>query len=244
MSIAENSTVSDNTLEEDLQTFDEAIAIKASGGRIAVTSCATVTADTVAKKITIDFGTGCTGRYGRTRSGKIIITYGGTFGDHMANRIITFENYKVNNRQIAGTIELRNFNRNSQNQLTAERKVIDYTVTFPNGNTFVLNGSTLRTWISGEDDEIVGNEVISITGSYEGISTNGRKYNRTITVPIIADFNCRATGGFLRISGTEEMTLTTARKNRTRTVNYGTGDCDNEFTITVNGKSKTVTVAD
>jgi hypothetical protein len=243
MSIAENSTESDSGVDEDLQAASEATG-SSSGGRIAENSCAVVTRDATAKTITIDFGTGCQGRFGRSRTGKIIITYGGEFNDSLANRTITFQNYTVGQKHISGTIELRNFNLNGDGHLTCERKITDYTVTYPNGKTFTLNGTTTREWLSGDRDKIPGNEVIKITGSYTGESTNGRKYSRTIVDPIIANFTCKASGGFLRVSGSEEMTMTTAKKNRTRTINYGTGDCDNEITITVNGTTKTVSITD
>ena len=45
-----------------------------------ITGCATVTKDTLStpKKITIDFGTGCTNANGVTRKGKLLITYTGS----------------------------------------------------------------------------------------------------------------------------------------------------------------------
>jgi hypothetical protein len=241
MNIAENSTISDNAIDEDLQAFDETVSTSRNG-RIA--TCPVVTRDSNAKTITIDFGNGCQGRYGRSRTGKILITYGGAFDDSLANRTITFQNYTVGGRQVSGTIELKNFNVTDQGQLTADRAVIDYTITFPNGNNFVLNGTSTRTWLSGLGDGIPGNEVVQLTGSYSGTSTHGRTYTRTITTPVIADFNCRAAGNFLRVSGIEEMEVTKAKKNRTRTIDYGNGNCDNTITITVNGKSEEVTVND
>lgn len=239
--IAEYSTIADNSVDEELQAVEETEFTESEGGRLK-DNCVVVTRDTLAKTVTLDFGTGCVGRYGRERTGKVIITYTDGFGTRLSGRTITFDNYHVNNRKIEGTISLRNFDRTDEGNLTATREVIDYTVTFPDGNNFVLNGSTTREWIEGEGDDINGNERIRITGEYEGISSRGRSFRRTITDPIIADFACRLSGGFLRVSGTEEFTITNARRARARIVNYGSGDCDNEISVNVNGTDVNVSV--
>lgn len=237
--IAEYSTLADNSIDEELLVIEDIELATSPNGR-SNESCVVVTRDTAAKTVTLDFGTGCVGRFGRERSGKVIINYGGTFGDQLANRVITFEDYFVDNKEIQGQIELRNFNRNGEGQLTAERKVTGYTVIFPDGNTFELNGTVTRTLISGGEDGVRGNEVIEITGSWEGTSTRNRTITRTITEPIISDFSCRTSGGFLRVAGQEEMTIANTAVTRTRVINYGDGTCDNEFSITVNGRTFTI----
>lgn len=243
LDIVENGSESEAVVDEDLQIIDQSVeGTAASGGRIAGDSlCVTVIRDEVAKTIILDFGDGCIGPYGRERSGKIIITYGGTFDDDMANRVITFEDYYVNNKNITGAILLRDINRNAEGNLTATRALEDYTIHYPDGNTFVMNGSTTREWLEGEGDGVLSNNVFRITGAYEGVSTRGRGFTHTITVPIITDFSCRASGGFARVSGVKEMVINGIDRNRTRTVDYGDGTCDNEITVTINNKVYTIT---
>ncbi|MBL6446997.1 hypothetical protein JMN32_11800 [Fulvivirga sp. 29W222] len=245
LGIVENSSETETVVDEDLLLMDQAVAeISASGGRIEGDSlCVIVIRDEVAKTITLDFGDSCIGPYGRERSGKIIITYGGTFDDDMANRVITFENYYVNNKKITGAILLRDMNRNVDGNLTATRALEGYTIHYPDGNTFVMNGATTREWIEGEGDGIVASNVFKITGAYEGVSTRGRGFTHTITEPIIMNFGCRANGGFVRISGVKEMVINGIDRNRTRTVDYGDGSCDNEFTVTINDRVYTVTAS-
>jgi hypothetical protein len=240
VTVVQNATIADNSVDEELEAFDESVV--ASGGRQRVEECPTVTRDETAKTITLDFGTECVGRYGRTRSGKVLITFNGTFDDDMANRTITFDNYFVDNRQIEGTVLLKNFNRDEQGILSATREVVDYKVTFPGGDSYTMSGSTTRSWISGEGDEIRGNEVVQVTGSYEGINSNGVEFKREITTPVIADFACWTSGGFLRTSGVIQMTITNSVRTRTRTLDYGDGTCDNTATVTVNGKTYTITI--
>src|SRR5688572_24366598 len=95
--IAEESNAAKNTMEEDVQDFDGMISESESDGGRVSEACVVVTRDSDAKTITLDFGEGCVGPHGRERSGKVIITYGGEFGDNLANRVVTFEDYFVNN---------------------------------------------------------------------------------------------------------------------------------------------------
>ncbi len=243
VAVVQQATVADNSVDEELEAFDESI-IASQGGRVRVEDCPTVTRDETAKTITLDFGTSCIGRYGRERSGKVIVTYSGVFDDEMANRTITFDNFFVNNRQIGGTILLRNINRNEAGHLTAERALVDYKVTFPGGDYYTINGSTTREWIEGESDGVRGNEVIEVTGSYEGINSRGVEFSRVITEPIRADFSCWSGGGFLRTKGVIEMTITNSVRSRTRVLDYGDGTCDNTVTVTVNDREYTVTIED
>jgi hypothetical protein len=239
VSVISNATVAESSVDEEIEEIDEQITVS-SGGRKSA-GCPTVSRDDVAKTITIDFGTECVGPH-RTRSGKVIVTYTGTFDDNTANRVITFENYFVDGKQIQGTIYVRNINRNGEGNLTAERELEDFQVTFADGSYHIVNGTTTREWISGEGDGIAGNEVIEVTGSHTGTTSADVSFTRTITTPVIADFNCWSTGGFLRTKGVIEMTITNSVRTRTRVLDYGDGTCDNTVTVTVNGKSYEVNV--
>lgn len=235
-SIGEDAT--DDAIEIGYQTE---VNLKNSGGRTAA-SCPAVSIDKVAKKITIDFGDGCTGPYGRTRKGKIIIAYSGEIGDSLANRIITFEGYSVNNKGITGTIELRDQSINNAGYLQSTKRVTDLTVTWPSGKTIVYNGSRTREWMSGRGDGDPSNNIYRITGSMTGLSSTGRSFTHEITTPIISDWSCAADGGFARVSGIVEMTRLNGYVSRKRTVDYGDGTCDNVITITTVRKQYTVTV--
>jgi hypothetical protein len=242
--LSQVNSLTESLIEEDVAfSYIAAETGPTEGGRQSNThlACANVTHDKDNNIITVDFGDGCIGPFGRERSGKVIITYGGAFNDHMANRVITFENYVVNNRQISGAIELRDLNRTEAGDLSATRKLIDYTVSFPNGESYVANGSITREWIEGEGDNDPFTNVIRVTGSYEGVYSGGRTHRIDIVSPIIADFSCRAQGGFLRTSGIKEIRVEGETVNRLRILNYGDGTCDNSFTVTVNNRTFTIT---
>jgi hypothetical protein len=231
---------SDDALEITAQAENQ---VAASGGRTNSELCATITHDDVNKKVIIDFGEGCIGPYGRERKGKIIVTYSSEVGDSIANRIITFENYVVNDKGVTGTIELRDVSVNGFGNLQSTKRLVALTISFPNGEQVIFNGSRTREWISGAGDGDRNNNVYRITGSVSGESTTGRSFTHEIVEPIIADWSCAAQGNFARITGVVEMTKLGGYINRKRTVDYGNGECDNTFVVTTYRRTYVVTVS-
>jgi len=239
-SAAESEDASDDALEIVAQTETHL----ANTADRAVTTCATVSKDADRKQVTIDFGDGCQGPYGRERKGKIIVTYSGAVGDSLANRVITFDNYYVNNRSITGTIELRDVAINEDGNLQSTKKLVDVKVSFPNGEYVILNGSRTRELISGYADNDPANNVYRITGTLSGQTTTGRTFTQEITTPVISNWACAANGSFARVSGVVELTTLGGYAARKRLVDYGDGQCDNVVTITTYRRTFTVTVAD
>jgi len=239
----ESASISEDASDDALEMVGQAeTQIASVSGRVS-TMCAVITKDTELKTITIDFGEGCIGPYGRERKGKIIISYSGAVGDSLANRIITFDGYFVNNKGITGKIELRDISINEAGNLQSTKRLVDLRVTFPNGEYVVFNGSRTRELISGYADNDRANNIYRITGSVSGQSTTGRSFTQEITTPIISDWSCAAQGNFARVSGVVEMTSLGGYVSRKRVVDYGNGECDNVITVTTFRRTYTVTVA-
>jgi hypothetical protein len=241
--IIESASISEDASDDALEITAIAEAqLMASGGRVASDMCAVITHDLANKRIIVDFGDGCVGPYGRERKGKIIITYSHIIGDSIANRIITFENYFVNNKGVTGVIELRDISINGEGNLVCTKRLVDLTITFPNGEQVVFNGSRIREWIGGAGDDDRNNNVYRITGSVKGRWTTGRTFTHEIVEPIIADWSCAAQGNFARISGIVEVTKLGGYVDRKRRVDYGNGECDNIIVITTFRRTYNVTV--
>ncbi|MEJ7643363.1 MAG: hypothetical protein WKF87_02100 [Chryseolinea sp.] len=236
-----SASVGEDASDDALEITTQAEAQFAVDGGRAASFCGTVTKDKENKILTIDFGDGCVGPYGRERKGKIFIAYSSTIGDNLANRIITFDNYFVNNKGVGGTIELRDISINDAGNLQSVKRLIALTISFPNGEQIEFNGSRTRELISGYADEDPFNNIYKITGSVTGTSTAGRSFTHQISEPIIADWSCAARGNFPRVSGKVEMTRLGGYQNRMRIVDYGNGDCDNIITITTFRRTYTVT---
>ncbi len=239
----ESASVSEDETDDVLEmAYQSETELTSTGGRVRTTSCAVVTNDKQNNIITVDFGAGCVGAHGRARSGKIFIAYSHEIGDSLANRIITFENYFVNNKGITGTIELRDVSVNDAGNLQSVKRLIDLTISFPNGEKTVFNGDRTREWLSGAGDDDPSNNVYKITGSLEGISSTGRSFTHVIVEPIISDWSCAAQGNFARISGVVELTKLKGYSVRKRTVDYGDGECDNFITITTFKRTYVITI--
>lgn len=239
----QNASVGEEASDDVLEVaYETEVELKNSEGGRRASSCAEVTNDAVNKIITIDFGDGCVGPHGRERSGKILIKYSSEVGDSIANRIITFENFYVNNKKVEGTIELKDISMNDDGYLQSVKRLIDLKIIFPNGEYIIFNGSRTREWLEGRGDGDASNNKYRITGSMEGISSTGRSFTHEITTPIIADWSCAAEGNFARVSGVVEMTKLGGYVNRKRIVNYGDGTCDNVITITTIRRTYTVTI--
>jgi hypothetical protein len=209
-----------------------------SGGRGRHFPCATITWNEVEQILTLDFGEGCTGPRGRYRSGKIIIDYNEGIGDGLANLIITFDNYVVNRKGIDGVLELRDVSRNEDGYRVCTNKIIDLTITWPNGNSTVYNGTRTREQLNQEGTRF------KITGWMSGLSSAGRSFEQEITKPVIVDWTCREQGFFARVEGIIEITKIAGLRECTRTIDYGDGTCDNLITITIEGKASTISPED
>jgi hypothetical protein len=232
--MTEFASVGENESDDVLEVLDQA-EVSQSAKSAAKTNelCAVVTNDAENNVLTIDFGDGCVGPYGRTRSGKILIAYSGAINDGVSNRIITFDNYVVNNKAVTGSIELRDITVNEDGTIASTKKLVGLTITFPNGESVTYNGSRTREWIEGMRDGDPSNNVFRITGSVEGTWSNGRTFTHVIVEPIISDWSCAAEGGFARVSGIVEVKRLGGYVSRKRVTNYGDGTCDNSFTVTI-----------
>lgn len=241
--IVEAASISEDASDDALEISAVAEAqLTVEGGRLNSDLCATITHDALNNRLIIDFGDGCVGPYGRERRGKIIVTYTHALGDSVANRIITFEDYFVNNKGVTGTIELRDIEVNAQGNLQCTKRLTELTISFPNGERVVFNGARIREWLAGAGDGNRYNNIYRITGSVTGKWTTGRTFTHEIVEPIIADWSCAAQGNFARIAGVVEVTKLGGYNDRKRTVDYGDGECDNMIVITTFRRTYNLTV--
>lgn len=242
-SIVENTAVGDNEVDDAAQaSYNGEITAKGARAEGALPACAIVTNDKVNKIFTIDFGTGCAGLNGRTRSGKMLIQYSGVLGDSTANRTITFENYKVNGKSVEGVIEVRDILKNSSGNLQATRRLLNLKITFANGKYIIFNGDRTREWIGGFGNGDPNDNVYKVTGILTGVSSTGRTITNEIISPITVDFSCAKSGNLARTKGIIEITKVGGYADRKRTIDYGDGTCDKTFTVSTFRRTYTVTV--
>jgi hypothetical protein len=207
------------------------------------TGCPTISVDKPdtenwPKIITIDWGEGCEGFYGQTRSGMIKITITGRYRTPGTSRTIEFFDYYFNGIHVEGTKTVTNNGRNENENLTFTATLEGGRITIPakddGSDDIVLTKSFTKTreWAEGENTFNPFDDVYFITGSATGTNFKGMTYNRTIQVPLEWSASCR----FIK-SGSILLEMT---DREPILLDYGNGECDNEATITRNGETKTI----
>lgn len=186
-------------------------------------------------RVVIDFGDGCTGHDGKTRSGKIITEYSKRLIMPGAVAATTFDNYHVNDVKVEGTHTITN--QSSGNELKFN-VLVDGTLTRPNGNYSDWNSDKTITMVAGLGTPgDLSDDVFNITGNASGIVKIGditREWSAEITSPLVKKFTCQ-----WLVQGTLSFKKGTQVYG---SIDYGTGDCDNQATLIVNGQSAIITL--
>jgi hypothetical protein len=193
----------------------------------------TIDSTTTPRKMTIDYGTGTVCNDGKTRSGKINVTWTGRYRETGTVITISPENFVQNGNKIEGTKTIENKGRNTAGNLYYTISVINARITKADGRERTWNATRNREWISGEGTATWNDDVYLLTGNASGVNANGLNYSVNITSALRLDLGCehRITAGVLELI---------PQGKRTRTVNYGNGDCDNTITVTIGNKTYTI----
>ncbi len=245
VTLAEDDALAETVFDDIMTSVDAAVMntdelIFNGGLKSAVISetCPKVTVDRPdethwPKVITIDYGDGCEGFYGRTRSGMIKITITARYRVEGSTKTVELINYTINGLKVEGTKVISNDGRNESGNLTFTVQLTGGKVMTENDEVIITREFTrTREWAAGEDTFNRWDDVYFITGSSSGINIKGNAYTRTITNPLVKAASCV----FIQ-SGTVEREV---EGRPTSTLDYGDGNCDNEATLTIGDKTKTI----
>ena len=213
-----------------------------TGATITITPDVGSTKDSPSGTIVINFGAGVTTN-GVTRTGQIIISYIGRKWKVDAQRAITFSGYSRNNVQFddGDKITITNVTDSLADKTIKYHHVLSGNfdgfakLSFPGGSTILRQSDFYVTL-----DYTALTLTLSATTaphSASGTTRAGIDYTMDITDPIVYKATCLASKVFIPVSGTKIITA-----GREYKIEYGNGDCDNTVTITVGGKSATITV--
>ncbi len=254
-----NQTINNEATQDSQQDEIDDIAttqLNASdpAGRIATgedgrVSCALITVTLGAEKgsgtVVIDFDhkangdsnpDGCTDAKGNVRKGKITITWtGGRWFKVGAVITITCSDYSINGVVINGTRTLTNITTNVL--FPTWTIVADHNAKWPNGNTATRTVHKTRQWdIAG--GKIIVTQTPGADSAAAGTNRHGTSYSVQITEALTFDIACSLSNKvYLPVSGTKVVTF----DNKVVTIDFGSGTCDNTFTITFNAKTHTIT---
>ena len=184
------------------------------------------------KIITIDYGTGCTGFYDNTRSGRIIIEVTGPRREEGSKRRVTFDDYYFNEIKVEGTKLFENLGLNANGNFVISVTLTDGKLTLPDGKTLERETEHQREWVAGFMTKNKWDDECLVTGSAKGKNAEGISYFRTITSALHWKRVCAfIVSGVVKIEreGTEPFEL-----------NYGNGECDNKAVVSRGEETKEI----
>lgn len=183
--------------------------------------------------ITLDYSPDGCDKDGHTFKGQIVIEQSNKMTIAGAERVVTFNNFSINNVKIEGTRTLTNEGPNATGQ-PVWSKTADETFTFPDGSTATYSTDRTRTLINGADTPTHLDNVWSIEGSSTGTNRKGETYTATITTPLMKRFLC---------PWIAEGVIKFEHDGKMRTLDFGDGTCDRDAVLTLNdGTTKNIKI--
>jgi len=243
ISMSQQETLTEETLNDIDILVDEALdsnfgMLKSASMESLsyLTDCPVVTVNKTAvpQVMTIDFGTSCTGKDGKKRSGKIIIT-STAFNTFPSVRDKSFDNYFVDGKKIEGTVT-KTISKDQVNNIRTAVIAENLTITFPNGEGTAKRIASLtrqyqRNTLNNKEDNIVVS-----WGTVEFTRVSGVKVTKTISDknPLVYKIACHHI-----VSGKVEIK---SSKNISWSIDYGNGECDNLAMLTIGDKTKEIKI--
>lgn len=194
----------------------------------------TIDSTTSPRTMSINYGTvnfSC--KDGNYRRGMILVNWNGKYRSEGTVINISFSDFYQNDNHIEGSKSISNNGRNAKDQLSFTI-VVNGKVTTTTGETHTWNSNRTRTWIAGEATKEWNDDKYEITGTTNGVNRKGLTYNANITKALMVDLSCQ----YRFVSGIIELTPEGKSK---RVIDFGNGACDNQVTVTMNGKSHIIT---
>ena len=242
---------------DDLANLVLAAQESATGGRASTTldhrfdcpettvTFSNVSADKTSGTATVVFGpAGCTDSRGNVRKGMIVINWtGGKWFREGSIHEIELDDYSINGILIGGTrtLECTNVSGTLASFSISWHIMASHSITWPDGTTALRMVHKIKQW-----DHSSGEDIVWIKTSddsefvAEGTNRHNNPYQVVIVDPLKYSVQCaRSAEVFLPISGTKTLTL--SDKQKTFTMDFGTGSCDNSFTVSVDGRSREIT---
>ncbi|MBS1506118.1 MAG: hypothetical protein JSS79_05695 [Bacteroidetes bacterium] len=220
-----------------LRKWDKRLAC----AKVTITHSAGSTKDNPQGTITIyyDSTTTCSDTTNVQRKGTIIITYSGRRFAKGSYRSLTYQNYSRNGVKVKGTYKITNVTDSTSASLKFEHVITGGQVIFTDGKTVTRDQDIIVQWNRGANPQSDTFAHLA-GGTATGIHKDGKAYSMVITSDLIYSVPCMLSNKiFIPVKGSKTVTITGGREY---SIDYGTGDCDNIAVITVNGKSKTITV--
>ena len=197
------------------------------------------------ERIVIDFGnTGCSCRDGHTRKGKIITEYTARLLYPSAVATTTFDGFYIDSIKVEGTHKITNTGTTNTNppnrQYTVD--VTNAKLTKPSGDYTYWNSHKVITQTEGLTTSTPLDDVFKIDGSAHGQVKKDNlivAWESNILDSLVKKFSCPWI-----VKGTVKTvrTATNVSPRWTAVLDFGSGNCDNQAVITINGVTHQITL--
>ena len=222
-------------ISDELEKSADAVTFDKTGDYDRLPECATVNVfypegPPFPKVITIDYGeTNCQVRPNIYKRGKVIITLSDSITAVNAKRLVTFEDFYINDRPVTGTLQLTNLGYDDNGQ-----PVFGMSNHFSVGDWSRQTTGT-KTWIQGYGSGDYTDNIFLLDGSSSTTRPNGVIVNRTITEALLVDRECGyITSGILSVNWNGNSAI----------IDFGDGSCDDQAVITINGEEYIIDLDD
>jgi hypothetical protein len=181
--------------------------------------------------LTVDFGTGCTDLRGNVRKGKLIFTYDNKRFMPGATVVLTPQNYFINDIKLEGIRTHTNLNTSTEEAPRYNVELAGGKATFADG-LFATRESDITVQWNRADSPLEHNLQVESSSTASGTTRGGRTYSLMLLEDLIYRRHCG-----IAVSGVKKYTINGEKEI---TIDYGDGECDKTFTITTNGRTRTI----
>jgi hypothetical protein len=210
------------------------------GSRLAVSSdpelaCAEIDFSGNAQngRVQIDFGDGCMGPDGKTRKGIMVVEYEGHWAISNSEIYTVLKDFYVDDVRVEGTRILTNVSLDAKSMVYTE-EIINGKITWPDNTYLTRISDRTHTLIFGDADNIFE---LQVEGHASGKTRPGLNYSTETIEPLLFRSVCKLNAVYLPVSGIKTIIIS---EKPVITVNYGGGDCDTKFTVSIDDSSKEV----
>jgi len=248
---ASNNSVAILVFEDIFNQIDQAATVDTNLAAIADSSwvannsiCTTVTLDSLSafpKTLTIDFGDGCVGQDGVSRSGSIVAVFSGAYREAGTEITVTLQGFRTGQYTVTGTQTIANKGENGSGNTFFDVATKNATIAW-GGSSFSWESTLQRTWTEGAETtyfatdtsgmpmgfSAYADDVYELTGTASGNDSNAHPFTMETAEPVVLQVDCQ----FIR-SGV--LTISPANYDD-GTVDYGSGDCNIQATVEIGGQ--------
>lgn len=210
--------------------------------------------------VTVDFGSGCVGNDGRTRSGKLIYTFaassssvplfyrnpGFSMSVSSLNYVVDQHTVNIIGKNVSNTTPATippglNPGTNLSWAITASLSIVKPnnggTISWNCNRTKVLLNTSDTTCYKGQNKKIEWSRaIVQLNGTANGVNAQNENYT-VVATNLVRDYTCSFPLQPKRHPFVGGTILYTPGTRFPRLINYGTGNCDLNATLTINGNT-------